>query len=216
MKKNQNCLHIGCGLNAPDGWINIDASPSLQLAKVPILGSYITSVVGGPNWPSSVKYGDIVKGIQTKDGSYELIFSAHVLEHLSLPNFHTALSNIYLYLKVGGVFRVIVPDLEKYVAKYNTQRSNSSLSHNAAHDFMSVSFLGHSGSRSNFYGRLKEAFSNSRHQWMWDEPSLVDALYQHGFKNVQRCNYGEWSDARFGSVEEESNHFYAVCVEGIK
>jgi SAM-dependent methyltransferase len=216
MHKNQNCLHIGCGLNAPEGWINIDASLSLRLAKIPILGRYIISVLGGPAWPISVKYGDIVKGIKIKEDSCELVFSAHVLEHLSLSNFHAAVSNIYSYLKPGGVFRAIVPDLEKYIATYITHRSNSSLSIKAAHEFMSVSFIGHPGSRSGLYWRLREAFSNSRHQWMWDEPSLVDAFYQHGFKDIRRCDYGEWSDARFGTVEQASNHFYAICVEGTK
>lgn len=216
MNKNQNCLHIGCGLITPEGWINIDASPSLRLAKFPVLGRYIISMLGGPSWPNSVYYGDIVKGIKIKTGSCELAFSAHVLEHLSLSNFHPAVSNIYSYLKPGGVFRAIVPDLEKYINTYITHRSNSSLSIKAAHEFMSVSFIGHSGSRSGFYWRLKEAFSNSRHQWMWDEPSLVDAFSQHGFKNIRRCDYGEWSDPRFGAIEEESNHFYAICIEGTK
>jgi hypothetical protein len=41
--KNCTCLHIGCGLNSIDGWLNIDASPTLKISKIPILGNYILS-----------------------------------------------------------------------------------------------------------------------------------------------------------------------------
>ena len=216
MNRNKTCLHIGCGLNVLPEWRNIDASPSLRLAKIPILGHWILSVVGGPNWSSLVEYGDIVKGLEIEHKSCEIIFSAHVLEHLSRDDFHSAMKNIYSYLKPEGVFRAIVPDLEQYVADYINQRSDSSLSIKAADEFMSVSLIGHSDSRKSLPLRLREAFSNSRHQWMWDEPSLVDAFNQHGFKNVRRCNYGDWSDTRFGAVEKEENYVNAICIEGKK
>jgi hypothetical protein len=51
---------------------------------------------------------------------------------------------------------------------------------------------------------------------MWDEPSLKDAFAQHGFKNIRRCYYGDWSDARFGTVEKENNYMNAIGIEGTK
>jgi hypothetical protein len=30
-----NCLYIGCGLNTPQGWENIDASAALIISKIP-------------------------------------------------------------------------------------------------------------------------------------------------------------------------------------
>jgi hypothetical protein len=216
MHNNQFCLHIGSGLVAPKEWINIDASPSLLVAKIPVLGSPILSAIGGPKWPNLVHYGDIVKGLKIRQESCELIFAAHVLEHLTLSDFHLAMSNIYSYLKPGGIFRSIVPDLEQYVSLYHFHQRNSSMYSKAAHEFMKESSIGCQGSRRNLIQRLRQAFSNSRHQWMWDEPSLTDAFAQHRFRNIRRCHYGDWSDERFASVEKESNYVSAICIEGTK
>jgi len=110
---NGNCLHIGCGLVAPESWKNVDASPTLVISKIPFLGKIILSLIDGPSWPENVEYGNILKGIKIKENSCDLVFASHVLEHLSYSDFHTALNNIYKYLKPGGIFRFIVPDLKK-------------------------------------------------------------------------------------------------------
>ena len=210
------CLNIGCWVDAPKEWENVDASPYVKISKIPIFGPLIISAVSAPKLPSSVKYGDLLKGLNIKPESCELVFASHVLEHLSLSDFHIALNNIYSYLQPGGIFRAIVPDLEQYIGKYKEHRSEHALATKAAHKFMQDSGIGQTESRKDIQQRLREVFSNSRHQWMWDEPSLSDALIQHGFKNIQRCNYGDWSDPRFGLVENKGRHWDAICLEATK
>lgn len=116
--KTMNCLHIGCGLNAPDSWDNIDASPSLVLTTLPAIGLVLPKVAKLPNWPKNAKYGNIVKGLRQREECYDLAFAAHVLEHLTLSDFHLAVENIKSYLKPGGTLRVIVPDLEASTKAY--------------------------------------------------------------------------------------------------
>ncbi len=214
--KSGICLHIGCGLNVVEGWENIDASPSLKIAKIPLIGRNILSINRGPQWSKNVNYGDIVRGLKHKDNTCQLIFAAHVLEHLSLTDFQTALTNIYEYLKPEGIFRFIVPDLKQYIDSYIQEYNNSSLSPMAAQQFMEESLVGCGASRKNIYLRLREALSNSRHQWMWDEPSLLHALSQKGFKQVRRCEYGDWLDTRFSGIEKEENYLNAIGIEAIK
>jgi len=216
MNKNGICLNIGCWIDVAEGWENIDASPYVKISKIPLIGSRVLSAIGAPTFPKSIKHGDLLKGLNLQPESCELIFASHVLEHLSLADFDVALKNIYLYLQPGGILRIIVPDLEKYVKTYLTQRSDNSLSSKAAHKFMHNSFLGNTGSRITIKERLKELFSNSRHQWMWDEPSLTEALTKHGFKNIRRCEYGDWSNPKFGTVERKDRHGDAICIEAIK
>jgi len=213
-KKEEILLHIGCGLEFVEGWENIDASPSLKISKIPLIGRPLVSMMGGANW--SKKAGDLLKGLSIAPGSCTLMYASHVFEHLSIADFYVALEKVYLYLKPGGILRIIVPDLEKYIEAYIKNRSDKELATKAATDFMHHSWIGHQGSRRSFDRRLRDAFSNHRHQWMWDEPSLKNALAKQGFINIRRCNYREWSDPRFAAVEKEIRHADSVCIEGIK
>ncbi|MEH2191966.1 MAG: methyltransferase domain-containing protein [Nostoc sp.] len=216
VSQNGVCLHIGCGLHAASGWENIDASPSLRISKIYIVGRFLLSLSHGPNWSKTVQYGDVVKGIRNKENRCQLIFAAHVLEHLTLTDFHIALTNIYSYLEPGGTFRFIVPDLKQYVDTYIKHYSDPALSIKASEEFMAGSLLGSIGSRKSLYHRLREALSNSKHQWMWDEASLLNTLTKHGFKSVRMCQYDDWSDSRFSMVETKDKYGYAIGIEAIK
>lgn len=215
-QQNNICLNIGCGDSCPEQWENIDASLSLRISKIPLVGRSILSLIGTHQWSDSIQYGDIVRGLPQKKEQCQLIFACHMLEHLSIEDFQYAMQNFYFCLKPGGIFRVIVPDLEQYINTYKVHRADATLSDKAAHKFMMESWLGHRGRRNSFPHRLTEGFSNSRHQWMWDEPSLKAAFIQHGFQNVRRSYYGDWLDSRFAAVEKEGNYINAVGIEGIK
>jgi SAM-dependent methyltransferase len=215
-KHDGTYLNIGCGDVSPAEWENIDASLSLRISKIPLIGHITSSLIKNHRWSNLVQYGDLVKGLPQKKGKCKLIFACHMLEHLSIEDFNHAMQNAYTCLKPGGVFRVIVPDLEQYINAYKIYRADETLSDKAAHEFMIKSWLGHRGRRNRFSLRLTEGFSNSRHQWMWDEPSLKAAFIQHGFQNVRRCYYGDWPDAHFALVEKEGNYVNAVGIEGIK
>jgi hypothetical protein len=213
---NGFCLNVGCGLIAPFGWTNIDSSFTLKLARTPIIGNSIIRIISGPDWPSSALCGDIVKGLKIPFESCDLIFASHVLEHISLSDFHIAMNNIYSYLKSGGIFRAIVPDLNYYIKKYNSQISDRSASSKASFEFMEKMNIGYAQSRRNIFFRLLEAVKNSRHQWMWDTPSLFSAFVDHGFKGVRLCEYGDWSDVRFNLVDNKESYADSICIEGHK
>ena len=215
-KKKGICLNVGCGLIAPPGWINFDSSFTLKLTRTPIIGSSIIRIINGPDWPLSALCGDIVKGLKIPLESCDLIFASHVLEHISLSDFHIAMNNIYSYLKKGGIFRAIVPDLHYFIKKYNSQISDRSASSKASFEFMEKMNIGYAHSRRNIFFRLFEAVKNSRHQWMWDAPSFFSAFVEHGFKGVRLCEYGNWSDVRFKLVEKKESYADSFCIEGHK
>ena len=212
------CLNIGCGLSAGPSWLNIDASYSLRLSHLPVIGKAAARLLNAPAWPESVQYGDIVRGVKLSQSSCRLVFASHVLEHLSEQDFRLALENIYSYLCPGGIFRCIVPDLETYTKEYLRLLSSSEpkVAAEANSYFMRKANIGIQCSRSHFLGRLREAFANSRHQWMWDKPSLKNVLLKAGFQNVIFRKYGEWYDDRFREVEEEGRHRDSICAEAQK
>lgn len=113
-------IQYGCGLSAPIGWQNYDASPTLRLQRIPVIGRLMH---GRVSFPLSVHYGDIVKGLPVEDCSSQAVYCSHVLEHLSLTEFKCALVNTYKLLMPGGVFRLVMPDLESLIETYRQDRS---------------------------------------------------------------------------------------------
>ena len=213
MQKEPLLVNIGAGLSCGKSWLNFDASPTLRISKIPVLGKLIGITLRFPHWPDATRYGNIVKGLPVQHGLCRLIFSSHVFEHLSLSDFETAISNVYAYLQPGGVFRIIVPDLEAYARNYLKQLEEGNDRSTAAIDFMKAANLGCEKTRAILKSRLAESLANSRHQWLWDRYSLIKKLEEHKFTNIKLCRYAEWSDQRFAEVEDRARHQDAICLE---
>ena len=204
-------VQYGCGLSSPENWINFDASPTLRLQKIPLLGKFIKKV----DFPSSVKYGDILKGLPgIKKDSCDAVYCSHVLEHLSYTDCKLALKNTYDMLKKGGRFRCVLPDLEAYVNQYleNKKKHPSE----ASITFMRSTLLGFEKRPRGIKEKLMELFGNSHHLWMWDKDSLKKALLEAGFASVRICSFNDSADDNFKQVEDSSRFYAAIALEAIK
>lgn len=81
---NKRYIQYGCGLAAPEGWINFDASPTLRVQKIPLVGKTIVKFLHPVIFPDNVKYGDIIAGLPgIEPESCDGIYCSHVLEHLA-------------------------------------------------------------------------------------------------------------------------------------
>jgi SAM-dependent methyltransferase len=188
-------MQYGCGWSAPTGWLNFDASPTLIFERLPLVGKLYTR--NDRRFPDNVRYGDIVRGLPLAPGSCDGIYCSHVLEHLALDDFHTALENTKRYLKAGGYFRFVLPDLEQLARNYLSDASPS-----AASSFMEASCLGRRSRSRGIKGLAVYLMGNSSHLWMWDEKSLAEQLTAHGFKSIRRASFGDADDSRFNEVED--------------
>jgi predicted SAM-dependent methyltransferase len=88
-------IHLGCGSNYINGWINID------------LDSPLADI-----------YADLRQPLQFKDASVDMIFNEHFIEHISREEGIAFLKECRRVLKKGGVFRVSTPDLRWLVDQY--------------------------------------------------------------------------------------------------
>ncbi|WPL19412.1 hypothetical protein Thiowin_04533 [Thiorhodovibrio winogradskyi] len=57
-------INFGCGLSVAPGWKNYDASPTLRLQRIPLLGRVAQSLIK-PRFPTDAIYGDVVHGLQS-------------------------------------------------------------------------------------------------------------------------------------------------------
>lgn len=207
-------VQYGAGKEAEKDWLNYDSSPTLRIQKTPILGLLLRRWL---NYISDdeIKYGDIVKGLPIQHNTVDGLFCGHVLEHLTRTDFDTALNNSFNYLKPGGKFRLVVPDLQIYIQEYikSSSSDNYLIKNAAAEDFCKNTLFGKTETRANLLNRIKAAFGNSTHQWMWDYDSLSEALRTHGFINIRPFLKGNADDEIFLRPEREYQFAKGLAIE---
>jgi predicted SAM-dependent methyltransferase len=95
--KKDLLVNIGAGDSGKEGWVNLDGFP----------GNGVTCLA------------DARKRLSFEDDSVRGIFSEHFFEHIDYceeaPHF---LRECFRSLQPGGVLRIIVPDLERYLRAY--------------------------------------------------------------------------------------------------
>ena len=211
---NKLYIHYGCGLSAPEQWQNYDASPTLKLQRLPLIGFVFRKVLK-PIFPFNIKYGDITKGLpNVKENSADGIYCSHVLEHLAYDEMIKAIDNTYLMLKPGGTFRLVMPDLENLISSYISRKNNND--HEAAIVFMRNTGMGLVKREKGIKAIFAEVFGNSRHQWLWDYESTKKVLENAGFRNIRKCKFNDSKDKLFALVENPQRFNGALCLEVIK
>jgi predicted SAM-dependent methyltransferase len=92
-------VNLGCGARYHREWTNIDLAPA------------------GPG----VIAHDLSRGVPLESQSCDVVYHAHVLEHLRRDDAARLLAECYRVLRPGGVLRVVVPDLEQICCAYLRQ-----------------------------------------------------------------------------------------------
>lgn len=203
---NNHYVQYGCGWSAPKGWRNFDASPTLRFERLPLVGRLYTK--NSSRFPESVEYGDIVHGLPVPDNSCRAVYCSHILEHLSLNDVRTSLKNTHRILSKGGVFRLVLPDLESCIKQYANDTTPA-----AAITFMKQTSLGKEVRNRGIIGFFHEWAGNSQHLWMWDYKSIEIELRSAGFINIRRAQFGDASDDMFKEVEDKGRWDDCLGVE---
>ncbi len=207
-------VQYGCGQCAPEEWLNFDVSPSLRMQNLPVIGPLIKHKLG-QQFEKNVRLGDITKGLKgIKENSADGVFCSHVLEHLSLHDFRTALKNTYKILKPGGRFRLVMPDLEVLVQDYlNDKKAGVE---DASIRFIKRTILGLEERPRGYKEVSRYAFGYLRHLWLWDAESTIKELRDAGFTSVRHCEFNDSVDPMFRLVEDKKRFELCVKLEAIK
>ncbi|GAB5496838.1 MAG: hypothetical protein Phyf2KO_19180 [Phycisphaerales bacterium] len=205
---NLVCVQYGCGLTAPAGWLSYDTSPTLRMQRIPLVGKFTPGV----RFPKEVRLGDVRKRLPVADSSVDRAYCSHVLEHLALDDCRAALRETFRFLKPGGVFRLVLPDLEAQTRAYLEKVGDPE----APHDFMRGALLGAESRPSGLRGLAISWLGNARHLWMWDYPALSKELENAGFAEVRRAQFGDSGEQVYETIEEQSRwdgHLGIHCVK---
>ena len=91
-----NKLNFGCGIRISEGWTNIDFSSSDR----------------------RIRRVNLLAGFPFPNSHFDVVYSSHVLEHFTLDEASSLMSEARRVLKPGGVIRIVVPDLEETSREY--------------------------------------------------------------------------------------------------
>jgi hypothetical protein len=117
-------LHLGCGLNTPEGWINLDGSWNAWLSKYPLLKNFIKSlhIISQEKaeipWSPDIISHDVRKPLPFKKNYFSAIYTSHLLEHLYFEEAKSLLKECFRVIRKNGVLRVVVPDLKAIIHEH--------------------------------------------------------------------------------------------------
>lgn len=224
-------LHLGCGLMAPQTWLNVDGSRNAWLAQRPLLRSVARTFGLVPKyadqvpWPKNVTIHDVRKPLPWANGTFTAVYASHVLEHLYLGEAQRLLKECYRVLKPGGVVRMVVPDLEACASDYLHNKPVPPAVINYANlntpgDLFNQRVLFHDieppgGNPVTKYYHLKNNFH--QHKWMYDARSLCARFAEAGFKECERRTYAQSRIEGITEVERQDRVDGGnLAVEGVK
>lgn len=188
-------LQIGAGPNILEGWLNTDEQPTSR----------------------RVIYLNAKKPFPFEDGTFDYVFSEHLIEHLTYNEGLSMLRESYRVLKPGGRIRIATPDLETLIGLYTPEKSD--LQQRYVHWIMDK-FLSGIGVYSEVFV-INNAFRNWGHQFIYDRATLQSAMEEVGFIDITRYASGESDDEGLRGIEshgeaagnEDMNRFETVVLE---
>ena len=192
-------VNIGCGTDAPEGWYNIDNSPTIWMSRLP-MGRRVFRT---PAWPRTVHRHDVLKGLPFAQESVDYIYSSHTFEHFTYSQSLALTKDCLRVLKPGGRLRIVVPDLEKLVRDYLADPAPL-----ASHRLVDRLLLRHSWQ--------DVLHPGAHHCQMFDARSLISMLRAAGFDNAHVCEFGDSCIPNLTKVELESRKSESLYVEAEK
>lgn len=209
-------LHLGCGTNILDGYLNID----------------LPGRVSGHD-PSTFFGYDLSSGVLPVDSeSCSFIFSEHFLEHLYWYQAEDIIASCFDALIPGGSIRISVPDFGKACASYVDPANDyllqfkSSLDQDSAYyssmmtrpyqvlaerEFQNLPPVAHyngsADSRRNLRDRSRlfnskidilswVVYQFGEHKQIYDANSLISLLVRSGFTDVSEADFDSAIDSK--------------------
>jgi SAM-dependent methyltransferase len=170
-------LHLGCFDAPAEGWVNTDITPHIWISRIP-LAARVLHLAGKMSSERlaqhrngvfhKISYLNVAKRFPYRSESFRAIFSCHMLEHLYPPVAAHCMRECHRVLRHDGVFRIVIPDLDRIVSRYDHQEPES---------FLQSIFE---------YGRGLEKNS---HHWHYNFSSLKTAMLGVGFSRVERREF---------------------------
>jgi predicted SAM-dependent methyltransferase len=210
-------LNIGCGRSPTPGWINYDNSPSVWLARWPMLARLLgrAGMVDAHGLAfvefcrvNDIRHADAARRIPHEDGSVDAVYASHMLEHLDRVEARAFLAECRRVLRPGGVLRLAVPDLRNAAYQY--------LRLSDADGFMRHLQFDLDKPRGPI-AQLRRMLTGGRgHHWMYDSDSLVTLVAAAGFVEVELADRTRTRIGQPGALDLNEREADSLSVEAAR
>lgn len=173
-------LQIGAGYNLLPGWLNTTLYP----------------------FAAGAVHLDASHPFPIPSGAFDYVFSEHVIEHLEFEEAAAMLSESARILKRGGRIRLATPDLAQIIALYTQP---DAAAQQAYIRWIMDNFRPQIGAY-NPAQVINQAFHGWRHKFIYDAPTLVQALEAAGFDSVTRVDPGQSGDENLRKIEQHGEY----------
>lgn len=173
-------LQIGAGSNLLDGWLNTTLYPFKE-------NSYFMD--GTVRFP-------------IPDGTFSYVFSEHVIEHVTFEKGAIMLSESFRILKSGGRIRIATPDLAQIIKLYS--QPDGADQQKYIHWIMDT-FRPHIGEYNPAHV-INQSFHGWEHVFIYDQPTLKQALENAGFVDVTLMQPNQSDDPNLRGIEQHGDY----------
>ena len=207
-------INLGCGINAPRHWINLDSSFRVWLDKVPLLHLFGYR----RRFPLWVRRYNVTKRLPFPDHSAEFIYSSHMIEHLTREEAEQLLRECSRVLAPSGRIRIMTPNVRFSVENYLARRKDAAKRQDAADLFMNwLGLLEESDDSSGYFQNLVRRFQRKNvHKWLYDEFSLPALMESSGFHGVVAKDDWVSDFPDLDALEPSDLREGSVCAEGYR
>lgn len=210
-------LNIGCGQRPTPDWTNYDNSPSVWLARWPVLplllyrlkliDDHALEFVGFCR-RNAIRHADAARRIPHDTASVDAIYTSHMVEHLDRLEARSFLAECRRVLRPGGVLRVAVPDLRNAAWRYLRLSDGDGFLRHLQFDLDKPRGLS---------GRLRRFMTGGRgHHWMYDSDTLPALIAEAHFADVALVPPGTTRIADPGQLDLFEREGDSLCVEAVR
>jgi predicted SAM-dependent methyltransferase len=146
---------------------------------------------------------DFSRSLPFPNASFDGVFCEHVIEHFSLEDGERIAREVHRVLRVGGCFRVIVPDAEMVLRRYfDAPDEIVAWRGTGAETPMEIV---------NLYFRQRY-----EHQFVYDWPTIEKMLLRAGFAAVCRSAFGHGCQCLPIILDDKKYEWESLYVEALK
>jgi len=206
-------LNLGCGLQAPDGWVNIDRSVNLMLDRTPLVKKALRAArVLQPahmvDWPRNIKMVNVLKPFPYQQGQVEAIYSSHMLERLYYDQALGVLRECHRVMQPGGVIRLALPDGREWARLLIDSAPDDAEAGFKFSDNLHMQPF-HAPSRRE---RLVSKFASGPHRWQPTVALVTRMLQDGGFTDVRECSFLDGKLPDLASVEHREKGLFVEAL----